>query len=775
MATKLPDIIGLPPDSSLAVEKNEIFNTMPVAEIYPCEQNFTTGAATFQLKLSDKYFELLEDHGFSSTHNNSIKVAFLADSFPTDNFQNNYSESFLQNISSGISQGASTLMQTMGARTGTEGFNKLMDASGTLMHEIGFDSASKFLSGAKNTANKIAKSLSNHANDSGPLGRVASSLNTVLGGSRFDFPMIWTDSSFQPSYTMTVRLYNPNPADEKTTYKYIIGPIAALLLLGIPISVDNTGSTYSYPFLHKIKCAGIYFLNPCFISNISIIKGGDQQQIAFNQRLGIVDVRIDFGSLFSSLLATKEWNYNRPTLKSYLKAMENQKYLKHEEIFVEPGEEEEEESFEPETLPSDLTPDIPETESDKEYYIMDAWIGELGSLSKAVDAGIKLTKGTAKKLYENDVVTEEEIREFFPDIELPEKPVKSLEVIQQAAKSVISNTSKVGAAAASLAQNTADLYGFHSQLEEIMNNVEGDIIPPIYFNGELVANSMTKFQLNKFMDNIKDQADSMMSSVSDSISKIGTEALHLNSLSSSFNNIPGITRFLSKSLNFSSYTDLMDNILHPGNIIDNAKDILGDMLHSNLKFNANNLLGGIVDGITDKVQQMDLLNSIIDKGFDFAGRLDIVDMIKNGVAFDVKNVLSDIAMNTINNQASNIVDLVMGGNYNFNATNALRQVMSAGNTLRDTFDITRNLKNTVADIRDTAMAAGTGVVRDLASDLSHSLLDNVKNIVKGSAGNLNIKPNDLMNKLGNTATNELNKGKEFVNDFIHKQVSTILI
>ena len=134
--------------------------------------------------------------------------------------------------------------------------------------------------------------------------------------------MVWKSSGFQPSYTLTVRLYNPDPGSRESTHKFITGPLAAIMLLGIPISTDTI--TFSWPFIHRIFSPGIYDLDPAFISNITVIKGGDQQQISYKQRLGIVDVRIDFGSLFSTMLATKGNPSNRPTLKKYLEGISGQ-------------------------------------------------------------------------------------------------------------------------------------------------------------------------------------------------------------------------------------------------------------------------------------------------------------------------------------------------------------------------------------------------------------------------------------------------------------------
>jgi hypothetical protein len=128
---------------------------------------------------------------------------------------------------------------------------------------------------------------------------------------------------------MTIRLYNPNPRSVADTKKYIVGPIVALMLLAVPITQD--GSTFSWPFFHRIMSPGIYDLNPGFISNITVIKGGDQQQISQQQHLGIVDVRIDVGSLFSTMVSGKTSlsQKTRPTVKKYMNAMLNPTPARH--------------------------------------------------------------------------------------------------------------------------------------------------------------------------------------------------------------------------------------------------------------------------------------------------------------------------------------------------------------------------------------------------------------------------------------------------------------
>jgi hypothetical protein len=246
-----------------------------------------------------------------------LKLAYIADNFPTDTFTNEYGENFLQKFTDVASEGAASIAQMFGARD---------------VRQVGRDIAqrAKDKGGSVGKIGEMAQKAGGYISDLGNTlfgaagGRMASMVGSLAAGGRIDFPMVWKTSAFQPSYTMTVRLYNPNPANVESTKKYIVGPIAALMLLGIPISQDS--STYSWPFLHRVWSPGIYDLDPAYIQNITIIKGGDQQQISYRQSLSIVDVRIDFGSLFSSMLASREkTSKTRPTLRKYLAGMTDNK------------------------------------------------------------------------------------------------------------------------------------------------------------------------------------------------------------------------------------------------------------------------------------------------------------------------------------------------------------------------------------------------------------------------------------------------------------------
>lgn len=317
-------IIGLPPSDHLPQTNDLIKDTMPIAKIYPGIPSFTKGLTLFTRKSTfdtpsgeiRSYKETLQEHGFNlaqPTSDKCLMVAYLADNFPTDSFTNDYGESFLERFTNVSSEGLASLHQILGAQTLGQGVENLAKA----LEEVGglAGMAGEAIRTGKEKISKFGAALSKTTG-----GRFNTQIiQRVLAGGRVDFPMIWKSSTFQPSYTMTIRLYNPEPASEAATRKYIVGPLACLMLLGIPMSQD--GVVYTWPYIHRIVSPGIYDVDPAFISNITVIKGGDQQQIAYSQRLGMVDVRIDFGSLFGSMLSAPKLSKTRPILRTYLEGL----------------------------------------------------------------------------------------------------------------------------------------------------------------------------------------------------------------------------------------------------------------------------------------------------------------------------------------------------------------------------------------------------------------------------------------------------------------------
>ena len=325
-------IFGMPPPAYVTDEMIE--NSMPVLEITPGEPNFSLGLTLFTINTIrgwKNYGEILSNHGFNLGKLNSpLKFAFIADNFPTDTFSNEYTETFLQKFTDVASSGLSQLIQMSGQKdalgAGAE-YSKILAEVG---QQIG-GSAGKLLSSAAGMTAQGVEGVKGWLKQAGGsdsatarmLGGGMSLVNKMLAGHRIDFPQIWSNSGYSPSYSATIRLYNPNPGDKNSTLQYIAGPICALLCLAVPRTLN--GASYRWPFYHRIRVRGLYELDPAVITNITVVKGGDQQQIGYSQMMGMCDVRIDFISLHKSMLLEEGGPAaeNRPTVRRYIREMTN--------------------------------------------------------------------------------------------------------------------------------------------------------------------------------------------------------------------------------------------------------------------------------------------------------------------------------------------------------------------------------------------------------------------------------------------------------------------
>ncbi len=344
--TKLLEPMGLPPGSHLS--DNILRSSLPEIHITPGEPVFASGTSLFNVD-TDKgiqaYIKLAKKHFIDIDASNfPIKFAALADNFPTDSFSNDYAESFIGGMAETASEKTSEISQMFGGATVTETLGAIGKAA---KGAAGEGMWGKMVGGLGAGATKVAggtdKFIENLKGAEGGLGRFAGKameIANIMGvGGRIDFPMIWKNSGFSPSYSITVRLFNPDPKDPKSLEKYIIKPIGAILLLALPRGHEKATSisAYKWPFFHKIECPGLWKLNPGMITSVSVVKGGDQQQIAYNHGLGMVDVRLEFGSLYGTLIATDGDYPNRPTLLSYMQQMRDVRTVETDAIGVQEG------------------------------------------------------------------------------------------------------------------------------------------------------------------------------------------------------------------------------------------------------------------------------------------------------------------------------------------------------------------------------------------------------------------------------------------------------
>lgn len=360
--TVLPEILGLPPlmgpinseitgsdnpnveipdwvpDTDVRTLRSEtpknlddvIIDSMPIMELVPVKPNFVLGPALYQMKpamgkVGDKESFAGQLHNLyniqlnpNRKQKNSIKICIQNTSFPVvDSFTNTFKESMANKLADTVGS-SGDMMRELNVM-----FNKEIGDVSKYASEVlqGFGMSKEeqaagagFFKG-KEGMSEFDKKVGLSA---GAIGRM------FAKGDRIDFPQIWNNSSWAPTYNANIRLYNPHPGDPKYTMQHLIAPLVTILMFAVPYSTD--GVTYSAPWLCQFKVPGIYDLKAGFISDISVMKGGDDNHIAFNQVPGIIDIKLTFGTLFNTMVSANKSSpsitgSDRPTIHSYIEPM----------------------------------------------------------------------------------------------------------------------------------------------------------------------------------------------------------------------------------------------------------------------------------------------------------------------------------------------------------------------------------------------------------------------------------------------------------------------
>lgn len=349
--TNYDEIIGLPPllyveeDDIADKRKKLILNTMNILEITPgfpgqftSEESSGLRLYTFDESKGREVYNKLVKKCLPNTKDiDTIKVAFLNENAFSESWSNDFGESILEEaMNFGIPTvrelrllyGTSTLSEALrkftnfmtpeNAKTPSsvpEQMWEFLNRLGTTMTgylSTGVQAAEEFVSG---------------------LGGAGAPLRQILYGSNIDFPQIWRGSSFSPSYSITVRLFNPFnlgifqeslSLTQEQQEKYIIEPLVKLLVLVVPISDSN--STFFSPLICKVRCPGLFSIKMGYVSAIDVIKGGDTNDVSYFQKPGTVDVKITFNDLYTSMVQELEdseeiYDKNRPTLTDYVNTL----------------------------------------------------------------------------------------------------------------------------------------------------------------------------------------------------------------------------------------------------------------------------------------------------------------------------------------------------------------------------------------------------------------------------------------------------------------------
>ena len=303
--TTITNEIGTPLSSLIVGDADEArkltsalqIKSLPTCHIVPCVMRLGNGIKDFILAPAwgpgnGTYLELLKGHGVNLTTKGGgreLRVLFYPESSITETFSNNYGDSFIASYMKSLGGEGLTDLNQMAGGKGSFG--------GSVENILGqLGPVGDFLSSAVETAKRHAPFQKT------ALGQgIYEAASQALGGSRFDFPFVWKSSGFNANYSINVKLFNPNPNSVKSTSDFIVGPLCALLCLGLPI---GDGAAYSWPLVHIIEVPGLFGSRAVGIQNITVTKGGEQNLHSLSTGfVAMVDVRIDFINLFDPMVA----------------------------------------------------------------------------------------------------------------------------------------------------------------------------------------------------------------------------------------------------------------------------------------------------------------------------------------------------------------------------------------------------------------------------------------------------------------------------------------
>lgn len=145
------------------------------------------------------------------------------------------------------------------------------------------NAAAEIMNSASEISGNIGTMLSGAASALG--GGIVESLanggvHSILNGGKIIFPEIWSNSNFDRSYSIEIKLRSPDH-DSLSIFLNILKPYCKLLCLTLPRQLYNDANketdpnTYGAPFLVKAYSKGLFNIDMGIISSLSVTKGAE--------------------------------------------------------------------------------------------------------------------------------------------------------------------------------------------------------------------------------------------------------------------------------------------------------------------------------------------------------------------------------------------------------------------------------------------------------------------------------------------------------------------
>jgi len=252
---------------------------MNIIDLIPCSykinfNNPENGLKGYlpQINYETDYYNLCDYYGLPGVY--GLRLYGTDDTMAADSFSNKTKPNFFQsgvNKASGAMQNFQDILSSLDSKASDDITTFASETINSFIPTVGNDKITGLL---KNSVTLLA--------------------DVVGAGHKISLPGIWSDSTFTPNFTTTLKLVSPygHPSAVK---EFIIKPLMYLLLLTTPGS--NDGVSYGRPLFCTIQGYGLATIPLGQISDITLRRGGANSSFNIYRQPLTIDVNIQFSNL----------------------------------------------------------------------------------------------------------------------------------------------------------------------------------------------------------------------------------------------------------------------------------------------------------------------------------------------------------------------------------------------------------------------------------------------------------------------------------------------
>lgn len=218
----------------------------------------------------------------------SNNIVFYMDGYnsTSEDFGNSTRESSLVSQVNGLSDQVKELNFLLGVSTDTSLWDKSQiedSATYSTVQESLNDMVSSFTKGT------------------GVLNAILGNSDTILSGGKIVFPELWSDSDYDRSYNIDIKLRSPD-ADEMSIYLNILVPYIHLMALTAPRDIGKDSvNGYKSPFLVRAFARSMFNIDLGIITSLSVTKGGEGNWAVSTNLPTSIDISLSIKDLYKSL------------------------------------------------------------------------------------------------------------------------------------------------------------------------------------------------------------------------------------------------------------------------------------------------------------------------------------------------------------------------------------------------------------------------------------------------------------------------------------------